>query len=212
MNAKFLFAGFAALILCIGVQAAEPDDPGQPPPPDGIDAPPPPPSRKGDRKGDRQGERRGLGPSMWRAFTRLSEAQRQELLKLQSTDPDQFRTKMRELGEALRKEEQARFDELMKLVERVRASKDEKEKAVLMEQITTHIRAHYLDRLEDNKRQLEEMKKRTKELEEELKKREANADEIVKARAEALVRGERPEPDDRPPKPGKPDRQNPMDR
>jgi len=192
MNGKLLFAGFAALVLCLGVPAAEPGEPGLPPPPDGIDAPPP-----------RKGDRRGLGPSVWRAFTRLSEEQRQELLKLQGTDPDQFRAKMRELGDAFRKEEQARFDELMKLVERCRASKDEKEKAALKEQIIGHIRVHYLDRLEDNKRQLEEMKKRTMQLEEELRKREANAAEVVKARAEALIRGERPEPDDRPPKPEK---------
>lgn len=199
MNAKLLFAGFAALVLSLGVPAAEPGEPGPPPPPDGIDAPPPPPSHKGER----QGERRGLGPSVWRAFTRLSEEQRQELLKLQGTDPDQFRAKMRELGDAFRKEEQARFEELMKLVERCRASKDEKEKAALKEQIIGHIRVHYLDRLEDNKRQLEEMKKRTLQLEEELRKREANAEVVVKARAEALIRGERPEPDDRPPKPEK---------
>jgi len=199
MNGKLLLTGIATLILAFGVQAAGPEDPGLPPPP----------SRKGERQG---GERRGLGPSMWRAFTRLSEEQRQELLKLQGTDPDQFRTKMRELGEALRKEEQTRFDELMKLVERCRTSKDEKEKAALKEQIIGHIRVHYLDRLEDNKRQLEEMKKRTRELEEELGKREANVDQIVKARAEALIRGERPEPDNHPPKPGKPNRENPMDR
>lgn len=51
-----------------------------------------------------------------------------------------------------------------------------------------------MERLEDNKRQLEEMKRRTARLEEELRKREANAEEVIKARAEGLIRGERPEP------------------
>lgn len=193
MNAKLLLAGLAALVLSLGVQAAEPVEPAPPPPPDGMDSPPPP----------RKGERRGLGPSTWRAFARLTEEQRQELLKLQSADPEKFRVKMRELGDALRKEEQARFDELMKLVDRCRSSKDDKEKAALKKQIIGLIRTHYLERLEDNKRQLEEMKRRTERLEEELRKREANAEAVIKARAEALIRGERPEPDDPPPKPEK---------
>lgn len=194
MNAKLLLAGLAALILSLGVQAAEAAE-LPPPPPGEMDAPPPP----------RKGDRRGLGPSTWRAFARLTEEQRQELLKLQSADPEKFRLRMRELGDALRKEEQARFEELMKLVERCRASKDDKEKAVLKGQIIGIIRTHYLERLEDNKRQIEEMKRRTRRLEEELGKREANAEEIVKARAEALIRGERPEPGEPPPKP-KPER------
>lgn len=196
MNKTYLTVGLAAAaLLFTGLRAAEPDEmpPPPPPPQDELDGPPPP----------HKSDRRGGGPSMWRAFARLTEEQRQELLKLQLSDPETFRTKMRELGEALRKEEQAGFAKLMKQVELYRASTDEKEKSALKEKITDNIRKHYLERLEDNKRQIEEMKRRTERLEEELRKREANAEEIVKARAEALIRGERPEPDRPPRKPGK---------
>ncbi len=136
-------------------------------------------------------------------LNRLTEEQRQELLKLQVSDAEQFRTKMRELGEALRKEEKAGFEALLKLAEKCRAATDEKEKAALKQEIVGRIRTHYMERLEDNKRQLEEMKRRTARLEEELRKREANAEEVIKARAEGLIRGERPEPGKRPPKAGK---------
>lgn len=198
MNKTYLTVGLAAAaLLFTGLRAAGPDEmpPPPPPPQDELDGPPPPPHNKSDR--------RGGGPSMWRAFARLTEEQRQELLKLQLSDPETFRTRMRELGDALRKEEQAGFAELMKQVERFRASTDEAEKAALKAKITDSIRKHYLERLEDNKRQIEEMKRRTERLEEELRKREANAEEIIKARAEALIRGERPEPDLPPRKPGK---------
>ena len=151
MSMKYLLAGLAAFAFCAGLYAGPPAGGPPPPPPDGVDGPPPPPSR----------EQRGFGPAVWRAFSRLTEEQRQELLKLQVSDAEQFRTKMRELGEALRKEEKAGFEALLKLAEKCRAATDEKEKAALKQEIVGRIRTHYMERLEDNKRQLEEMKRRT---------------------------------------------------
>ncbi len=203
MKRKLLLTGVAVLTFGLGASAIAEDLLPPPPPPPDLETPAPPPGRnreRGDRSRDPDADRRGAGPAMWRAFSRLTEEERQSLLTLQSSDPEQFRTKMRELGEALHKEERARFAELMKLVERYRASGDEKEKVALQEQVTASVRLHYLERLEDNKRQLEEMKQRALRLEEELRKREANADAVVKARAEALLRGEHPE---LPPKPKK---------
>ncbi len=192
MTGKRFAAGLFALLLGAVAGAAE----AVPPPAPQTDelAPPPPPPGKPDRK------ERGFGPFVWRAFSRLTEQQRLEMLKLQSSDPEQFRQKMRELGEALRKEDMARFAELRKAVESYRASKDEAERAVLKKTITEHVREDYMERLEDNKRQLEEMKRRTKFLEGELAKREANADQIIKVRVESILKGELPEPGKRPPK------------
>jgi len=200
MSGKYWLIGLVALAVSFGVRAEDPVSKtadGPMPPPPGEAETPPPANRKPPRHN-------GVGPAMWRAFSRLTEAQRQELMKLQNTDPEQFRAKMRALGEALRKEEHTRFEELMKLVERCRVSKDEKEKAALKTEIIARIRKHYLERLEDNKRQLEEMKRRTERLEKELAKRQKNADAIVKARAEALIRGELPPPP-KPRKPGPPE-------
>ena len=192
MTGKRFAAGLFALLLGAVAGAAE----AVPPPAPQTDelAPPPPPPGKPDRK------ERGFGPFVWRAFSRLTEQQRLEMLNLQSSDPEQFRLKMRELGEALRKEDMARFAELRKAVESYRASKDEAERAVLKKTITEHVREDYMERLEDNKRQLEEMKRRTKFLEGELAKREANADQIIKVRVESILKGELPEPGKRPPK------------
>ncbi|MPN10619.1 hypothetical protein SDC9_157914 [bioreactor metagenome] len=144
MNRKTLTAGLAAVaLLCIGLHAAEPAEPKELKDPEGPMDMPPPPRGEFDAPPPHKSDRRGGGPSMWRAFSRLTEAQRQELLKLQLSDPEEFRTKMRELGEALRREEQAGFAELMKQVERYRASTDEKEKSALKEKITDSIRKHY---------------------------------------------------------------------
>lgn len=190
MRMQRFAAGVCALLLGISAGAAES---AAPPPPDEL-IPPPPPGKQGRKE-------HGFGPFVWRAFSRLTEQQRQEMLKLQSNDPEQFRQKMRELGEALRKEDMARFAELRKAVDSYRASKDEAERAALKKKITAQVREHYMERLEDNKRQLEEMKRRTKFLEEELTKREANADRVIQVRVESILKGELPEPGKRPPKP-----------
>ena len=192
MRIRIFAAGLFTLLLGVGAGAADVTPP--PPPQDELVPPPPPPPDKQGRK------ERGFGPFVWRAFSRLTEQQRLEMLKLQSSDPEQFRQKMRELGEALRNEERARFAELRKAVESYRASKDEAERAELRKKITEHVREHYMERLEDNKRQLEEMKRRAKFLEGELAKREANADRVVEARVESILKGELPEPGKRPPK------------
>lgn len=195
MTIKPFAAGLSALLLGVGagVGAEEMVPPPPPPQADELLPPPPPPDKQGRKE-------RGFGPFVWRAFSRLTEQQRQEMLKLQSSDPEQFREKMRELGEALRQEDMKRFAELRKAVERYRASKDEAERAALRKTITEHVRENYMQRLEDNKRQLEEMKRRTKFLEEELAKREANADRVVEVRVESILKGEFPEPGKRPPK------------
>ncbi|MBS1372261.1 MAG: hypothetical protein HPZ91_20140 [Lentisphaeria bacterium] len=191
MMMKLFAAGFSALLVGICAGAAEP---GPLPPQDGLLPPPPPPQEQQGKK------ERGFGPSVWRAFSRLTEKQRQELLKLQGSDPEQFRQKMRELGEALRKEDMAKFAELRKAVETYRASKNDRERTALKAKITESVREHYMQRLEDNKRQLEEMKRRTKFLEEELTKREANAPQVIEVRVESILKGEFPEPGKRPPK------------
>ena len=191
MRIRIFAAGIFALLLGVGAGAAEVVPP---PPQDELVPPPPPPPDKQGRK------ERGFGPFVWRAFSRLTEQQRLEMLKLQSSDPEQFRQKMRELGEALRKEDMARFAELRKAVEAYRNSKNESEQTELRKKITEHVREHYMERLADNKRQLEEMKRRTKFLEGELAKREANADRIVEVRVESILKGELPEPGKRPPK------------
>lgn len=192
MKIKYLLAAPVAFAFCVGLFAdASAGDPPASPPRGGDRTPPPPPPSP---------EQRGSDYWFWRAFSRLTEEERQELLKLQVSDAEQFHEKMRELGQALREEEKAGFEALLKLVEQYRAASDEKEKAALKQEIVERIRRHYMERLEDNKRRLEEMKHRTARLEDELRKREANAEDVIQTRAEGLIRGEKPSSGKRRPK------------
>ena len=122
MRIRIFAAGLFALLLGVGAGAADVTPP--PPPQDELVPPPPPPPDKRGRK------ERGFGPFVWRAFSRLTEQQRLEMLKLQSSDPEQFRQKMRELGEALRNEERARFAELRKAVETIETELGDLEKQI----------------------------------------------------------------------------------
>ena len=80
---------------------AEPAEPPAPPPPGKEKVPPP---------------RRGPAERFnWRAFSRLTEAERTELFKLQRSDPDKFREELRRRGEELRRQEIARMEELRQL-------------------------------------------------------------------------------------------------
>ncbi|MDR0932188.1 MAG: ribosome-recycling factor [Victivallales bacterium] len=135
---------------------------------------------------------RGFDPFVWRAFSRLTEEQRQELLKLQNSDSEQFRQKMRSLGETLRREEEANFAELRKSVAAYRSSTDDQERAKLKQKITMAVKERYMQRLKDNKRQLDAMKRRAEFLEKELAKREKNADQIIDMRVQSLLSGEFP--------------------
>ncbi len=141
--------------------------------------PPPPP----------RGERFNPGPAMWRAFSELDETERQKLIALQRTDQEAFRQKMYELGEAFQKRERERIEELKKLIAEYRSAGDETRKKELKEEIARRVADHYRKRLHENRRQLEEMKKRAMQMEAELDKREKQADSIIKARTDALLDG-----------------------
>ncbi len=191
-----------ALTLGGVLAAAEPT----PPPPESAERSSRPelperPERK--RKGDRPG--RFPGHYSWRAFGRLENDERLKLMELQRSDPEAFQQKLRELGEALYKEEAARIAELRKQVSAFRAASTDEERNRLREQITTMVREDFQQRLDESRRQLQEMKRRAAQFEKELDKRAANAEKAVAARVDALLSGadEVREPGPNPP-PGPP--------
>ncbi len=186
------FSSTLALLFALSVQAADREDVPPPPPPGDDFAPPgnPPPEHNRGERGGKKGEmKRDLGPASWRAFSALSEEERQALMTLQRNDPEAFREKLRELGEKQLEADRKRFEALKAMVDAYRKSSDEAEKAQLRAKITEHIRADYLARLEENRRHLEEMKARAAQLEEELNKRAAKATEAINARVEAVLSG-----------------------
>ncbi len=181
-----------SLALLAGGVLAAAETVAPPPPPPAESAEPAVPSWRPERKnkGDRPKDpRRFPGHYGWRAFGRLSEGERQKLMELQRTDPESFQQKLRELGEALYKQEAERTAELRKLVASFRAAGSDAERNRLREKIMTMAREDFQQRLEENRRQLQEMKRRAAQFEKELDKRAANADEAVAARVEALLSG-----------------------
>ena len=97
---------FAGTAMAAPESATPPEEPAGPPPP--------PPAERG--KPPKGGGPRFGGPRMWRVFANLSEKERQELLRLQSSDPEKFRSVLKEKAEAMRQVEQARHQEFRSLI------------------------------------------------------------------------------------------------
>ena len=123
--------------------------------------------------------RRGRG--MWRAFSRLSPAEQQELLKLQRSDPERYRAVISAKADELYEQENLRRQELNTLAEKFKMSKDTAEKENLRQELRKKVEEDFRQRLQDTRRDIESYKKRTAQLEAELQKREQNCTAIVDA-------------------------------
>lgn len=176
---RLLFLLLGVLLLA-GTATAAPE-PATPPEEPAGPPPPPPPDREKLKKAG--GPRFG-GPRMWRVFANLSEKERQELLRLQSTDPEKFRAVLKEKAEAMRQVELARHREFRRLVASYHAASTQAEKEAVKAKLTAHARTDFEQRLNENRRQLEEMKRRAIRLEAELNKRAENTEKIVAAMVE----------------------------
>ncbi len=171
------------LLLLAGTAAAAPAPPAAgAPPADLMEPPPPPPGREKPKK---EG-----GPRMWRVFANLSEKERQELLRLQSSDPEKFRSVLKEKAEAMRQVELARRQEFRHLVADYHVASSAAEKESIKTRLASHLRTDFEQRLNENRRQLEEMKRRAARLEAELNKRAENTEKIVAAMVEHALAGE----------------------
>ncbi len=164
------------------VSAAVAAEPARPEPPRMV-----PPSEKPDR-----GRMFGFGPRMWQAFSQLSDEERAALQKLQREDPVKFREVMAAKAEELFKKRQERIRELDELAAKCRDAKDPKEAKQLREKLAAEVEKDFREHLAANRRHLEEMKRRAKRMENELDRREKNCAEAVRARVDAMIRGEKP--------------------
>ena len=148
-----------------------------------------------------QGKRPPMHPGMrnsprnsavWRAFSTLPQTEQKELMKLQRTDPEKFRTIMQEKAAKLQAEHQARQQKIADLAAKIRNSKDEKEKTALRAELRTMLKSSFDSRIANLRRNIEGNKKRIEKMEQELKKREANADAIIDAITTAVIEGKHP--------------------
>ena len=152
---------------------------------------PPPPGEPPREKPDR-GRMSGFGPRMWQAFSQLSDVERSALQKLQREDPVKFREVMAAKAEEMYRKRQERVRELEELAAKCREAKDAGAAKKLREKLTAEVEKDFREHLAANRRHLEEMKRRARRMERELDRREAKCADAVRARVEAMIRGEKP--------------------
>lgn len=193
MNYRWHVCFWLSALLAGSVAAAEPTAPGEglppeppPPPPEHRHMGPPPPNR-----------RFRSGPGVWQAFSQLTPEERREMLKLQREDPEKFHELMRAKADELFRKREARRNALRELAEKCRNATEPAEKEKLRQELTAEIAKDFRAHLEFNRRQLEEMKRRTARLEAELQRREKNRDQAIAALVEAMISGKKlpPPPD-----------------
>ena len=177
---RSIYCSCAAALLCQFAVAA--DGPAK------IDpAPQGPPHEKQER-----GRMFGFGPRMWQAFSQLSDEERSALQKLQREDPVKFREVMAAKAEEMYRKRQERIRELDALAAKCRGTKDAKEAKQLREKLLSEVEKDFREHLAANRRHLEDMKRRAKWMEQELDRREKNCAEAVRARVDAMIKGEKP--------------------
>lgn len=130
---------------------------------------------------------------IWRVFSMLPQAEQKELMKLQRSDPDKFRTVMQEKSAKLHAEMQAKRNKVYELAAKIRNTADEKEKTALRDELRAILKKSFDSRIAHLKRNIENNKKRIEKMEAELKKRESNADAIIDAMTDSVISGKKTE-------------------
>ncbi|MBR2344868.1 MAG: hypothetical protein IKA71_03680 [Lentisphaeria bacterium] len=129
------------------------------------------------------------GAGLWRAFSRLDQKEQQALLKIQRQNPEEFRKIMQEKVEALYIQEQARRQELDKLVIKYQNAKSDSEKASIKAELKQKLQRDFDQRLQNSRRDLDTNRARLLKMEKELQKREQNREAIVEAMTTKCLSG-----------------------
>ncbi|MBO5823030.1 MAG: hypothetical protein J6R86_08460 [Lentisphaeria bacterium] len=140
-----------------------------------------------------QSQKPGSSNGFWRVFSQLTPAEQKEMMQLQRSEPEKFRTVMQEKLEKIQAEQREKHRKVNELAEKIRNSKDDKEKTALRAELRTMLKSSFDARLAQMRRNIEANKKRIERMEAELKKREVNTDAIVDAITESVITGKRPE-------------------
>ena len=127
--------------------------------------------------------------AFWRVFSTLPQDEQKELMKLQRTEPEKFRSIMQEKAARLQAEYQARQQKIADLAAKIRNSKDDREKAALRTELRAMLKNSFNSRIAHLRRNIENNKKRIAKMEQELKKRETNADAIIDAITNDVIEG-----------------------
>ena len=128
----------------------------------------------------------------WRVFSQLSDAERKKMHELQRSNPEAFSAEMRKLVDKFEQQERTRIQKLKSLIEQYRKSSDKDERNRLKAEVAKMEKEIFNKRLAGLSRTISNAKRRVAMMEQEYKKRKAKADDIVKARVDALLTGELP--------------------
>ena len=186
---KSLFTFFTLTAVIGLLNAAAPTDAPSVPGPAPHHPRHPHPRRQNFQPGPPQ--KPGSNANFWRFFSRLSPAEQKEIMLLQRTDPEKFRATVQEKVEKFQAEQREQHRKINELAEKIRNSKDEKEKAVLRTQLRTMLKTSFDSRLAQMRRNIDANKKRIARMEAELQKRESNAEAIVDAITDSVISGKR---------------------
>ena len=129
---------------------------------------------------------------IWRVFSLLSDTERKKMHELQRSNPEAFAAEMRKLVDKFEQQERTRIRKLKSLIEQYRKSSDKAERARLKAEVAKMEKENFNQRLAGLSRTITNAKRRVAMMEQEFNKRKAKADDIVKARVDALLTGELP--------------------
>lgn len=152
---------------------------------------PPREMRPGTKIGKVGKGKRNRTPNIWHVFSQLPISEQKEMMKLQRTSPEKFRTIMQEKAVKFQAEQQAKRKQLNELAEKIRNSKDDREKAELRSQLRAKVKESFDNRIAQFRRNIESNKKRLERMENDLKRREDNAEAIVDAITDSMISGKR---------------------
>ncbi len=125
-------------------------------------------------------------------LSRISEEERGELYRLYRENPEQFRTALIERLRRMRADEQQRATDIRQLIVSYHAFADDAARRQMIRNVLfAAVRAEFDRKLTENRRRLDELEERLKELRREYRFREKNAAAIVEARVCKLL-GEEP--------------------
>jgi uncharacterized protein YjgD (DUF1641 family) len=126
----------------------------------------------------------------WQILKSISTNERERLRKLHATDPEAFKKEIAKIVErvkAARQEKQNQNQKIRNLVSLYKNAKDDKTKKEAMEQLRKVIQKIFLSKMQENKKRLESLEKRVQKVREAYEFRQKNADKIIQSRLDTLT-------------------------
>jgi len=141
------------------------------------------------KKPNHKDRRASKKPSdIWGIMKSIPGEERERLRKLHATDPDAFQKEIAKIVERVKATRQEKQKQIRSLVSQYKNAKDDKTKKEAMEQLRKVIQKIFLSKMQENKKRLESLEKHVKKVREAYEFRQKNADKIIQSRLDTLTR------------------------